>query len=105
VRKFGSLRNPNYLFWKQQQKQQLIGFVLLRRSGHQTLLERLTNDSATPNFLQLVIKVLPMEGPGLVRISVRVRVRVLRAELWKCLQCLWWQDYFKTRMHVTEISS
>ncbi len=76
VRKFGSLVNPNSLFRKQQQRQQFIGFVLLRRSGHQILLARLTNDSAAANFLQLVIKVLRMEGPGLVRIRVRVRVWV-----------------------------
>lgn len=74
VRKFGSLENPNSLFRKQQQKQQFIGFVLLRRSGHQILLARLTNDSAASNFLQLVIKVLRKEGPGLVTIRVRVRV-------------------------------
>jgi hypothetical protein len=76
VRKFGSLEKPNSLFRKQQQRQQFIGFVLLRRSGHQILLARLTNDSAAANFLQLVIKVLRMEGPGLVRIRVRVRVWV-----------------------------
>jgi hypothetical protein len=67
---------PNSLFRKQQQKQQVIGFVLLQRSGHQILLARLTNDSAAANFLQLVIKVLRKEGPGFVRTSVRVRVRV-----------------------------
>jgi hypothetical protein len=74
LRKFGSLKNPNPLFRKQQQKQQLVGFVLLQPSGHQILLARLTNDCAAANFLQLVIKFLRKEGPGLVRIRVRVRV-------------------------------
>jgi hypothetical protein len=76
VRKFGSLKNPNSLFRKQQQKQQLVGFVLVWRSGHQILLARLTNDCAAANFLQLLIKFLRKEGPGLVRIRVRIRVRV-----------------------------